>query len=388
MRILVSTPTFLPIVGGAEMGIHELYHRLGRNHEVTILTPQLPRHVLEHYGSDDYSSDNYQVRYIAPVTDNTLSSLPTRILKRTSLLYTAQLTHLVRRERPDLLNFHFIKPHGSSLVLLRQLYGVPVVLSLVGRSDVLELLSPFKTLYANIVISRSDLILANSSYYLGADCTNPRLRVIPYGVDTTEFSPSRRRTSLRHELGIADDDFMLFTMQRLAPVKRVDALIKMMVEVVRNNPRVVLVIGGKGEEEASLRDLAHDLNLTSNVRFIGYVESDRLPTYFASSDAFVFHSVLETFGVVFAQAMASGLPIVAADTSCISHVLHDTNGFLVPPFDSPAFANAVLALANQRDLASRIGMHNRERAVQEFDWDLIASLYEQAIHDLIRGFPR
>jgi len=298
------------------------------------------------------------------------------------LLYAAELARIVRRERPDLINFHFIKPHGSALLLMRRLYDVPCVLSLVGRSDVVRLLNPPKRLYAETVIAQADLVLSNSTYYLGSDRGGSRFRVIPYGVDLDEFSPLRRNARLRQDLGLTSEHFMLFSVQRLAPVKRVDLLIRMMAEVVSRDPGVVLIIGGKGEEEARLRQLVADLDLRENVRFAGYIESDRLPEYFASSDAFVFHSMMETFGIVFAQAMACGLPIIAANTSCIPDVLTSDNGFLVTPSDISAFAEAVLTLAGNRELAKQIGDRNRARAVRELAWDLITTRYEQAFRSV------
>jgi glycosyltransferase involved in cell wall biosynthesis len=383
MRIVVSTPTFLPIVGGAELGIHEIYKRLGRKHDVTILTPRPPRQLLDEYGAQDYTSNRYEVRHIFPELDRALSRTAGRVLKRTSLPYATELARIVRHERPDLINFHFIKPHGSALLLMRRLYGVPCVLSLVGRSDVVRLLNPPKRWYAQTVISQADLVLSNSTYYLGSDRGGSRSSVIPYGVDVDEFAPARRNTRLRRDLGLTVEHFLLFSVQRLAPVKRVDLLIRMMAEVISRDPRVVLIIGGKGEEEPHLRQLVADLDLRENVRFAGYIESDRLPEYFASADAFVFHSMMETFGIVFAQAMASGLPIVAANTSCIPDVLSSDNGFLVTPSDISAFADAVLALAGNRELAKQIGARNRARAVRELDWDLVTTRYEQAFRSVI-----
>lgn len=385
MRIVVSTPIFLPVVGGAELGIHEIYRRLGRDHDVTILTPCLPRELIDEYGARDYPSDDYKVRHIFPKLDRVSPKTIRRILKRTSLLYIAELARAVHRERPDVINFHFIKPHGGALLTMKRLYGMPVVLSLVGRSDVTRLLPAPRRAYAEMVISQSDLVLPNSTFYLGMHRKEPRIRIVPYGVDIHEFSPARRSATLRKELGVTDDHFLLFSVQRLASIKRVDLVIRAMSEVVKRNRHVVLVIGGKGEQEHQLRLLTRELNLSENVKFAGYIPSERLSEYFASSDAFAFHSLIETFGIVFAQAMASGLPIIAANTSCVPDVLTQENGLLVTPFDTSAFADAVIALANDRPRANQIGDHNRARAIREFDWDLIAARYERALHDAVAG---
>jgi glycosyltransferase involved in cell wall biosynthesis len=369
------------VVGGAEIGIHEIYHRLGRDHDVTILTPPLSPALLATYGADDYVSDRYRVVHIYPMLERRLPALACRALRRTSLLYVAALASAIRSDRPDVINFHFVRPHGGALIMTQRLHRVPSVLSLVGRLDVMRLLPSPQRIYAKMIVAQADLTLPNSSYYLGTRSAGSNIRVIPYGVDAAQFSPSRRSDALRDSLGLTSEHFALVCVQRLSPVKRVDMLIRAMAEIVPRNPLVTLIIGGQGEEEPRLRELVAELDLTDHVRFAGYISSDDLPAYFASADAFAFHSVLETFGIVFAQAMASGLPIVAARTSCVPDVLTPENGLLVEPFDVEAFADAVLTLARDRHLARQIGAHNRERATREMDWNHIAAQYERALAD-------
>jgi glycosyltransferase involved in cell wall biosynthesis len=376
LRILVSTPSFLPVVGGAELGIHELYTRIGQRHDVTVVTPPPRTKILEEYGADDYAQLSYRVERLMPMLDRVRPTILMRALRRISLPYLLGLARIARRERVDVVNFHFVRPHGLALVGLRRLFRVPVVLSLVGRSDVLDLLSPPQRLYAKTVIANANEVTAISSYCGGSD---RKQLVIPYGVDTSEFSPDRRSEDLRREFGAGPDDLMLLTVQRLAPIKRVDILLQVMARVVAENPKAILVVGGRGEEESRLRSIARDLAIEENVRFIGFIGSDRLSACFASADVFVFHSLLETFGIVFAQAMASGLPIVAADTSCVPAVVYPQNGELVKPFDVQAFADAVLRLAADHELRRLIGVRNRARAVDEFDWGRIAAAYENVL---------
>jgi glycosyltransferase involved in cell wall biosynthesis len=383
MRIAVSTPTFLPLIGGAQLGIHEIYDRIGARHDVTILTPRLSREPAKGYATvEDYASERYAVRYLPPALDGPFPQLA-RGLRRTSLPYAAGLLRLSRESRFDLVNFHFAKPHAGAMLLARRVLKAPVALSLVGRSDVLRLQSRIERAYVKAAIASADAVIPNSAYYLGADAASTRAKVIPYGVDTDEFSPARRTRRLRARLGLGEERFVLFSVQRLARVKRVDQLILAMPQVVARDPRVVLVLAGKGEEERRLRKLVDELELGEHVRFLGYVEGARLPECFASSDAFVFHSMVETFGIVFAQAMSSGLPIVAADTSCVADVLGPENALLVRPFDQTAFADAILKLAADPRLSAEIGLRNRARAVRELDWRSIASRYESVFEGLV-----
>jgi glycosyltransferase involved in cell wall biosynthesis len=389
LNIVVSTPTFLPVVGGAELGIHEIYTRIGARHNVTIITPQLPRHLVADYGADDYQTTNYRVIRLASRMEGSAFRPVARALRKTSFLYTTELARLVHRRQVDVINFHYIAPHGVALVLAKYIAGIPVALSLVGRPDVLSALSFTKRLYGHTVLASADAVLPISAYYLrDASPSRARTRVIPYGVNIDQFTPAKASTTLRASLGIARDQPMLLCVQRLTRVKRVDMLIRVLADVVLRQPNAVLVIVGQGSEEAPLRALVNDLRLGDNVRFTSYVTGHELPIYFASADLFVFHSMFETFGIVFAQAMASALPIVAANTSCVPDVVTPANGELVPPGDVHAFSEAIIQLLEQPDRRSAIGISNRTRAEQEFNWDVIADDYEGALRRVIgRGPP-
>src|SRR2546428_1083487 len=147
-----------------------------------------------------------------PALDGIRPSIIMRGLRRMSLPYLVGLWRLARREAADVGNFHFVRPHGLALVGIRRLFDVPTVLSLVGRPDVVELLSPPQKVYARATIASADEVVAISSYCGGQDAT----AIIPYGVDTSEFSPERRSAELRRELNIQPTDLVLLAVQRLA----------------------------------------------------------------------------------------------------------------------------------------------------------------------------
>jgi glycosyltransferase involved in cell wall biosynthesis len=381
MRILVSTPTFLPVIGGAELGIHEIYKRVAKHHDVTIITAEPPQALVDNYGALDYTEAAYKVHYLhSKVPRRCPKFLAKRLEAPSAISYLLRLARLSMKGRADVINFHFVRPHGPALIILRRWLHVPVVLSLVGRSDVLRLNPWYRRFFANRIVQNADAVLPISPFYLrGTSARN--IQVIPYGVDTTIFTPHRRSNKLRESLGISPNDFMLLSVQRLAPVKRVDVLIRMTAELVVDEPAISLVIIGQGEEDARLRALVAELKLEHHVKLLGYIGGDDLPGYFASSDVFVFHSMFETFGIVFAQAMAAGLPIVAARTSCVPDVVGAENGILFEPFCTSAFCNAVRLLKTNQTLRTAMKEQNRQRATSEFDWDRIAKRYEAVMRD-------
>lgn len=383
MHIAVSTPTFFPVVGGAEVGIHEIYRRIGVRHRVTIVTPRHRALAIELYGGAEPTSVPYTVRHTVPWVDRRLHGKPSNALNRTSAPYMATLGALAVEDRPDVVNFHFVQPHGAALIATRRLWRIPTVLSLIGRTDVITQQSGVRRRLSDAVVRSSNAVLPITEYCTAGPAARGREEVIPYGVDVNAFAPHAREVELRKRLGIRDDDVVVVCVQRLAAVKRVDVLVQVMAALreaeTTESGRVVLLVVGKGPEASALAGLVRELDLEDRVILAGFVAEEDLPRYMASSDIFAFHSMFETFGVVFAQAMACGLPVVAANTSSVSCVVRPETGGLVTPFAVDEFATALRRLAQNPDLRRRIGQQNREEAVRRYDWDVIASRYEEAL---------
>ena len=223
-------------------------------------------------------------------------------------------------------------------------------------------------------------ITANSDFYLNGADRDGRVQVIPYGADVSYFvqppAPAVEAWYQQWASGKTAPIVML-AVQRLAEVKHVDRLIEVVARLESVDPgRFLLVIAGTGPERSNLEDMASQL-APHSVKFVGYVEEAGLPALHHAADLFVSHSMFETFGVMFAQAMASGLPVVAADTSCVAMVVADGHtGVIVEPNDVVGFAEAVLSLANDPQRMERIGTAARVFANQHFRWDAIADQYQ------------
>src|SRR5262249_22802035 len=126
-----------------------------------------------------------------------------------------------------------------------------------------------------------------------------------------------------------------------------------------------LVIAGSGPREAELRASA-----PSGVEFLGFLDRrSRLPDLYANSDAFVCASVTETLGLVLLEAMASGLPVIAAPAGGVRDHLHDgVNGLAYPAGDVGAMARAMARLAGDGALRQRLARGAR-RTAEGLSWD-------------------
>lgn len=391
MKIIVLTPTFLPVVGGAEIGIYEVCQRLSKSHRIRILTPILPKQLIHRFGTEDtyLTSVNFEVCRFGDIF-NLAKIGGQRLLKGFfppfSISSVSVLLNHINQFKPDLINVHYAIPTGLAATIARVCRSLPVVLSLVGR-DIPGPETPFFWRnYVKLVCKNVSEVTFISEYCRKSlfGSKDHRGYVIPYGVDINRFTPELAGLSIKKKLGVPEDRRVLFTLQRLEKIKRVDILIRSLRYVLEVNSEVVLVIGGKGPEESALKSLAKQLKVEDSVIFTGYIPERELPEYFAMADVFTFHSTYETFGIVLAQAMASGLPIVTVNSAAIPEAINvGTTGLLVEPLNPKEFAKAVVDLLNNEELSLKFSQNGRKKAIEKYSWDSIAYQYQRVFEDLL-----
>lgn len=194
------------------------------------------------------------------------------------------------------------------------------------------------------------------------------LRLWPRGIERDRFSPAARSEAWRAAYGISPDDVVVVFVSRLVKEKGLDVFVKTIHGLQARDVPVQALVVGDGPERESLQ-----ASLPEAV-FTGHLGGDRLATAYASSDVFLFPSETETFGNVTLEAMASGLPIVAADAAGSGSLVADgVTGLLCPPRDVDAFTAATARLAVDAALRSRFASDGRA-ASKEYDWSSVLSL--------------
>jgi len=180
------------------------------------------------------------------------------------------------------------------------------------------------------------------------------IEVLPTGLPATSY---RRGDGarFREKFGIEANRPMLLYVGRVAYEKNIDFLLRMFVRVHARWPDTLFVIAGEGPARSHLMSLAHELDVASSVRFIGYLDrnTDLLDCY-AAGNVFVFASRTETQGLVLLEAMAQGTPVVSTAELGTHSILTPGCGAFIVPEDEESFAAAVLqALALPGDDARR-----------------------------------
>lgn len=209
------------------------------------------------------------------------------------------------------------------------------------------------------------------------------------GVDTALFAPQHRDRRVLRDLGVPDDAFAVLHVGRLAAEKGVERILAAFALArarLGGRRRVHLVIAGDGPARPGLQALAG-----ADVTFVGNLDRRRaLPALYASADAFAFASHTETLGLVILEAMASGLPVVAAPAGGVAdHLRHGTNGLAYPPGDVETMAEALVALARDHELVTALAEGAR-RTAEAMSWEAELDRLDASYRELLgrTGTPR
>jgi glycosyltransferase involved in cell wall biosynthesis len=179
--------------------------------------------------------------------------------------------------------------------------------------------------------------------------------------------------------------FVIVTAGRLTRQKNVALLIRALALARRRIPASLIVLG-QGELEGALRALAAELGLSQAVEFVGF--QDNPFAWMRRADAFVLSSSWEGFGIVLAEAMACGAPVIATDCPAGPNEIieHRQTGLLVPPEDDVALSNAIVELALDRTLRGRL-VRQASASVERFDVRHVVERYERLFHDVTEMAP-
>jgi len=190
-----------------------------------------------------------------------------------------------------------------------------------------------------------------------------------------------KRIQRRAELGLRPNGLVIGTLSRFEPQKGIPFLLRAAAAVHEKQPDVQFMIGGDGPLRAELEKLANSLGLSNVVHFVGWRID--VPAVLSCMDIFCMASLWESFGIVFAEAMAMGVPVVSTTVDGIPEVVaHGETGLLVPPADVPALAEALLTLVRDETLRAQMGSAGRKRAHELFDVECMIDGFA----DLLRRF--
>ncbi|MFN0223728.1 glycosyltransferase family 4 protein [Paenibacillus sp. KR2-11] len=359
MRILLVAPEQYPVPSAStsvEICMLSIARQLAKRHQVTLLSreaPGLPRRSVE--------------------GGLTIERVKTGSPKR----YLHTVLQVVRGRSYDIIQVdnrpRFILPFKSLFP------RTPVALFLHSLNFVSRRRIARRA--AAACLGRADLILVNSSS-LRKEISRrfpdaaSEIHRIPLGVDPQRFTPSRRRTTELKEH--KRRPFTVLYCGRLIRQKGIPVLMRAVKLASGGVPQSVrlVVAGGSGSPayEAELRRLSRRLGVAT--RFLGTVPHGRMPQVYQGADCFVCPSQgHEAFGLVNAEAMACGIPVIAASNGGIRELVrHGRTGLLVKNFRRPeGYASAIRRVMTSPRQAGRLAAAGRRAVLRRYTWKRTAA---------------
>ncbi|MBX9978595.1 MAG: alpha-(1-2)-phosphatidylinositol mannosyltransferase [Mycobacterium sp.] len=376
-RVLLVTNDFPPRRGGIQSYLGEFVNRLvdSGTHSVTVYAPKWK-------GAEafDEAADSAGYRVLRHPTTLMLP-VPT---------VDARMRRLIDDNDIDTVWFGAAAPLALLAPRARQAGATRVLASTHGHEVGWSMLPVARSVLRSIG-DHTDVVTFVSRYtrsrFAPAFGPSAALEYLPPGVDSDRFRPDpAARAELRKRYRLGERPTVV-CLSRLVPRKGQDMLIKALPAIRRRVPGAALVIVGGGPYLETLGKLARDCEVEDHVTFTGGVPGDELPAHHAMADVFAMPCRtrgagmdVEGLGIVFLEASATGVAVVAGDSGGAPEaVQHNKTGLVVDGNSVDEIGEAVTELLIDRDRAAAMGAAGRDWVRSEWRWDLLAARLEKLL---------
>lgn len=377
MQIAQVTATFPPLYSGTGMVCHYYSSELtGLGQKVTVFTQ-----------GDQSDVQCFQTPY--------------RVVRFPSLIKFGNaplLPQLFKLKNYDIIHLHHPFIFGSEILWSRSIIqDIPLILThhndLRAKGLRSFLFACYTTLNLHTIIPLARRITVVSLDHTRSGCLSDilarypeRFIQIPNGVDLSQFNLSVDGSSIRHALHLDLKSFLVLFVGEMDPAhhyRRVDNLIRA-VKLV-SDPLVHLLLIGGGGNVPTYQMLTEQLGLVDQVHFLGRIDHQDLPKYYAGADLFVLPSCIqEAFPLVVLEAMACGLPVVVSDLPGVRTLVTKEVGFTVKPGDVEELAERILRIRDKPEESKQMGERGHAIVSQTYSWTVIGKqlidLYQLIIH--------
>jgi glycosyltransferase involved in cell wall biosynthesis len=372
MKVLVTSDSYLPRIGGAEIYALKLgvfLEKLG--HKVRLFTPE-PSCGEQETSPFPVIRENY--------------------LRKPVVIFNFYRTLLREFKKADIVHCVYAHKVAAMAGLLKFLFKKPIVVTLQGRG-ILDLpgntwfFAKLHTLYRVLALKRADVVIASCLEFVDIAkryVSEEKIIYIPNSLDVGEFIPRLKKWDLLPF--DVNNRLVVATIRRFVPKNGIQFLVEAIPSIVERKKDVLFLFIGWGRLEEYLKARVRELKIERYVYFAGRVENNKLPDYLNLSDIVIFPSTAESTSIACLESMALGKPIIASKVGGYPEMVEDNvNGYLVnltdklesdyrasmtlPPDKLQALADKVVDLMLDREKRERFGNRSRNFAEEKFSWD-------------------
>ncbi|MDD3101645.1 MAG: glycosyltransferase family 4 protein [Patescibacteria group bacterium] len=293
---------------------------------------------------------------------------PLKLLR--PLIYTLEIKNILNKIKPDIFHIHQVWMAGAIGALIN---FHPLVLTAWGSDILLAPKSKLKKPLIKLALKRADLITCDAWHIreamikLGANSS--KIIKICFGIDTKKFSPGPKDENLISELKIQNCPIII-SLRNFKPIYDIETLIKAIPLVLKEFSETKFIIAGEGSEENKIKNLAKDLKILNNIRFVGSIQNNELPKYLKTSDIYI-STALSDAGISAstAEAMSCQLPVVITNTGENEKWIEEgKNGFLISIRNPEILAEKIINLLKDENKRKEFGILARQKIIEENDY--------------------
>lgn len=388
MNILFFSTVFFPVVGGAQVTLHELATRLSKDHKVYLILP--------------LGSYIRCFRVCRNLNYTVLPYLPFRFIKYAAngnyfskKLFYFYFTIIFKILKVDLVQSFYVYPNGYLVNDVCKAHRIPHFTRTVGDDIQVN-----KQLNYGLMRDKSNLNL--STYFSGtstkflslsssvdSDLINLGVQTdnivrFPCGVDTDFFRSVEisefERQRFRNQLGVSDHEFLFISVGRAHPKKGFDVILRAAKSLLDEGMKFKVLFVGPGFE--NLRKLAEELSIEKSIIFYGAIipiptdeykmpNSDLVKLY-KISDACLFPSLLETFALIYIEAMAAKIPVIASNAAGCGEIVEDEKNALVANAgDELSLSEKMKLLMSSKKLQETLIKNGYKLVLEKYDWKIL-----------------
>jgi glycosyltransferase involved in cell wall biosynthesis len=209
-----------------------------------------------------------------------------------------------------------------------------------------------------------------------------RIEVIRNGIRISDFVLDAKAIAAKRKEMRLDNRFVLISVGRLHPQKDFSTLLLAFKEVIKENKYAILLIVGDGPLRSSLEEETNCLDLSENVRFLGFRED--IPLLINVSDVLVLSSNWEAFGLVCVEASAAKKPVIASDIEGVRETVMDNEtGYLFRKGSATDLAKKIRSLSASEELRKNMGEAGFSFASKNYSADMMVAGYKKLFSDII-----
>ncbi|RJQ34844.1 glycosyltransferase family 1 protein [Candidatus Parcubacteria bacterium] len=380
MKIAEVCSTFPPYKGGmGNVAYHNAWSLVTLGHEVTVFTNR--RKEKNNY-TDEYP---FAVKRLSPWFKYGNSGVLPQLFWQ---LWNYDVIHL-----------HYPFFGGSEVIyFLEKIKDLKIVVTyhmdVVGQGAVVSKIFDWHTEHVMPhILDSADKVIVTSWDYARSSAIKERIvahpdkfTAIPCGVNHLIFKPRFRDKSIVEKYELLDKNVILFVggLDKAHYFKGINILIQAIKQLSSRDDFIVLVVGD-GDLRPSYESLVDTLGLGNKIRFVGNVSDNVLPKIYSVADMFVLPSIdkSEAFGMVALEAMASAVPVIAADLPGVRSVIDKMKtGLLVKPGDVDNLAKMISFLLKNPRLAKTMGKAGREKVINNYTWEKIGYMLDNVIRSV------